>query len=413
MMRKVTLAAAAVVSATLVGGCSFTGLNSYPLPLSKGAGDDAITVTVVLENATNLVPNSEVKFREVTIGSVRRIELDDWNAKLTVAIDRDAAIPADVRAQVAQKSLLGAEYLELKTDSAPDGVEQVLADGATIGLERTDRYPETEEVLSAASLLFNGGGLPQIQTIAHELNTAFSGRVPTVNSLVDRVGDTAAELHQQQDSIVASMKQMKRLSAKVNDQRRVVEQALETIPRGLRVLDENEPALAGALDSLGRLQEPMARGLGANAESFGRTLDLLAPVTRDLAEFGPDLSHVSEALTWPFIPSASGPVTHAGFINIFVNVSLSLPELVGSWFGVDTLREVYDLLEQNTPLGEATDNIDPLTDALDELGLIDRVRPGASLQDGASGTGGTSGTADPQQPTGLGGLLRSLLGGGR
>ncbi len=63
----------ALAGSALVAGCSFTGVNSYTLPLNEGGGSDAVTVTVLLENATNLVPNSEVKYKEVTVGSILAI----------------------------------------------------------------------------------------------------------------------------------------------------------------------------------------------------------------------------------------------------------------------------------------------------------------------------------------------------
>ena len=60
--RTPALAAVALCAALTLSGCSFTGLNSYSLPFSKGGSSDSVQATVLLENATNLVPNSEVKY---------------------------------------------------------------------------------------------------------------------------------------------------------------------------------------------------------------------------------------------------------------------------------------------------------------------------------------------------------------
>ena len=50
-----------------------------------------------------------------------------------------------------------------------------LGDGDNIPLDRTGRNPEVEEVLSALSLLLNGGGVAQLKIIETELNNALSG----------------------------------------------------------------------------------------------------------------------------------------------------------------------------------------------------------------------------------------------
>ena len=50
-----------------------------------------------------------------------------------------------------------------------------LGDGDTIPLRRSGRNPEVEEVLSALSLLLNGGGVAQLKTINVELTRAMAG----------------------------------------------------------------------------------------------------------------------------------------------------------------------------------------------------------------------------------------------
>src|SRR3546814_1410691 len=76
-------------------------------------------ITVYMENAVNLVPNSEVKVNDVTVGAVRTIEFDGWRAKLTLGVEKGTRLPANVEAKIAQKSLLGAEYIELEV---PEGM---------------------------------------------------------------------------------------------------------------------------------------------------------------------------------------------------------------------------------------------------------------------------------------------------
>ena len=83
-------------------------------------------------------------------------------------------MPANVHAAVGQKSLLGAEYIQLSPPST--GANGRLRKDAVIPLSRTNHYPGTEEVLAAVSLLLNNGGLSQLRTITTELDKALNGR---------------------------------------------------------------------------------------------------------------------------------------------------------------------------------------------------------------------------------------------
>ncbi|NGZ99902.1 hypothetical protein G5V59_05555 [Nocardioides sp. W3-2-3] len=63
---------------------------------------------------------------------------------------------------------------------------KVLADGAKLGLKDTDTAPTVENALAQASLLINGGGLAQLQTVTEELNSALNGNEGDYRTLLDR-----------------------------------------------------------------------------------------------------------------------------------------------------------------------------------------------------------------------------------
>lgn len=402
-----------------VSGCSFTGVNSYPLPFSKGGGDDAVHATVLLENATNLVPNSEVKYGEVTVGSVRNIELDGWTAKLTIGLEKDADVPANVTAKVAQKSLLGAEYLELKSPGGDDVTASGprLAEGATIGLERTERYPETEEVLTAASLLLNGGGLPQIQSISSEVNAALSGRNGKTKDLVREIDTTARSLDEQRQTIFKAMDQIRDLSSTLNDDHIVITKALESLPKGVDSLEANRVALTKMLAAMGRVRDASRTALVENGEDLGEILDNLRPVTAALADQGSDLPKVVQLLTYPFPANDVPGYTRSDYLNLFATFSVSTDRLSRAFTGLTPLDGVLSGL-MGPPSGPAIESGDPLMSPLE--GLTDPLDGLAGSLDDLLGTSGgeqsqSGGKPDPSPsstPTAPApGLLERLLGG--
>lgn len=421
MNRRTPALAAVTLSAALtLSGCSFTGLNSYSLPFSKGGSSDSVKATVLLENATNLVPNSEVKYGEVTIGSVRKIQLDGWTAKLTIGLEKDAEVPAGVTAKVAQKSLLGAEYLELIAPADSATATASLEDGAVIGLDRTERYPETEEVLTAASLLFNGGGLPQIKVIANEVNTAFSGRSAASRSLVRRIDRTASTLDSQRATIFGAMKQLRDLSATINQDRATLTRALDTLPKGVRSLEEEREALAATLQSFSRIERVSRTALEGNGEDLGEILDNLRPVTSALVGAGSKLPKVAELLTYPFPTGDLYKYTRSDYLNLFATFRINSESLASTFIGLTPLDGLLTGF-MGLPTGPAAEATNPLTGPVTgTTAPLDKVtKPVEDLVSGLLGGltgqsgGGTSktGAAPSSEPTPAPSLLQQLLGG--
>ena len=280
--RTSALLTALIVTAT-TSGCGWSGLNESPLPFAAGNGEDALTLTVHLANAVNLVPNSEVKVNDVTVGSVRRIEFDDWHARLTVGLEPDVRLPANTRARIGQKSLLGAEYLELAppTDEPAAGR---LADGDVIPLSRTGRYPETEELFAALATVLNGGGLAQIETITSELNAAFGGRESDVRRLVTSLGTLIGTLDEQRDQIVAATEGVNELADTFADDRETLGRALKTFPRAVDVLRDEREQLTETLDSLSEFGDSTTKLMTANRAQLRRNLANLRPILHELGD---------------------------------------------------------------------------------------------------------------------------------
>lgn len=418
-MKSLATARAALLGilvAVTLSGCSWTGLNGISLPLTKGGDDDNIEITVELENAANLVSNSEVKYDEVTIGSVRKIELKDWVATLTIGLEGDAQVPADVTAAVAQKSLLGAEYLELKdpppgTTRTTVAVDDYLEDGDEIGLQRTGRYPETEEVLTAASMLLNGGGLPQLQTISHELNAAFGGRSEEIRSFMTTVSRFTARLDRQRDNIAATLQQLGRLSEAVVVDKDKVARLLKALPRGFRTISEERAQLVRTLRAVGDFGKIAHRVVNGTERDFQQNIDNLAHITRELADHGETLADSFDALTYPFNTRDADNVIYGDYMNLITEIEVSAEHLTDHWLGGTPLDGLFPAIVGGTPTGPAVDAEDPLSvapldDLLDDIdGLLSGGGDG-DRRDGPRGDQPTSGGDGL-----LGSMLGSLVGG--
>ena len=54
---------------TFLSGCGWHGLNSLPLPGTRGSGPDAFSVQAQMPDVVNIQPNSRVRVDDVNVGA--------------------------------------------------------------------------------------------------------------------------------------------------------------------------------------------------------------------------------------------------------------------------------------------------------------------------------------------------------
>jgi phospholipid/cholesterol/gamma-HCH transport system substrate-binding protein len=330
--------ATTLVSSILVAGCRFDGPNSIPLP-NNAIGDESYTVRVELRDVQNLVGNSIVKADNVTVGIIRRIEVDGYTAVATVDIDESVELSKNVTAQLAQTSVLGSQYLELTTPPTASATGR-LADGDTIALGASYEYPATEEVLAALSLLLNGSGLQQVRTIMSELNQAVGGREESVNSAVGRIETFVGGLDAQRDNIVRAIDSLDGLAQSLADQNATLAAGIEQIQPALAVLEEQRGQLVTMLDSVGRFGAQAADVLRSSRADLAANLQSLQPVLTELANSGKDLPEsLLLAASVPF-PVTAMDGLRGDYLNLFLTVDLSAEAIQNKMLGSIPLRDL-------------------------------------------------------------------------
>ncbi|MCL2582107.1 MAG: MCE family protein [Streptosporangiales bacterium] len=390
-----SLTVATAVSAC-VCGCQFTGFGSLPLPFTKGTGSGTYTVTAEMSNASTLPPNAEVTVGDITVGTVTAIRYSDWRADLTISLPDRIRLPANATAAIGQKSLLGAEYVEL---AAPTGAEKPagrLAGGDVIPLSRTSTYPSAEDVLSTLSSVLNGGGLNQLSTITSELNKALGGHEEQVRELLGNLRTLAVSLNQQRGQIIATISDLNDLAAEVRKQDAMLSQAIDSIPSGLAVLNQDKADLTRALGAVSNLSTVADRVVNESSQNLLANLRDLRPAVTKLADAGHNL--VGSLSVLPTFPFTRNTVMHGmkgDYGNLVATFDLTLPKLEKTWLAGETSGKPAAVGGKSS---SAADN--PLTAPLKNLpsGLKPSPSPSRS-----SAPGGGSG--------GLGGILGGLTGG--
>jgi phospholipid/cholesterol/gamma-HCH transport system substrate-binding protein len=329
--RRVITAASVLIIAT-VAGCGWRGVNSLPLPGTEGTGPGSYQIQAELPDVTNIQPNSRVRVDDVTVGTITKIERQDWHALVTMKINGNVSLPANATAKVGQTSVLGTLHVELASpaDQPPEGH---LHDGSVIPLSRAGAYPTTEQTLSVASMLLNGGGLGQIQDITKALSTAFAGREDDLRGVIGQLNEFIGHLDAQKQDILAATESMNNVAGQFAEQKPVVDKAFRTIPDALAVLEERRDNLTEAFDRLGRFSALAADATNQTKDSFVQELKDIGPVFESLANAGPALTRSLSILsTFPWPKENIDKFFRGDAVNISMVIDLTLSRLDTSMF---------------------------------------------------------------------------------
>ncbi|MCV7229020.1 MCE family protein [Mycolicibacterium komossense] len=313
--------------AVLVSGCSFSGLNTLPLPGAVGRGSDAQTYHVEIANVAQLESNSPVMISDVVVGSVGKMTVDQWHADVEVLLKPDVVVPANAVASVGQTSLLGSMHLALNPPIG-QAAEGRLQPGATIPLSDSSTYPTTEQTLSSLAAVVNGGGLGQISDIIHNFSTALNGREPQVRDLLTRLDTFVGTLNAQRDNINATITGLNRLAATFAGDKDVIATALKKVPPALAVLVKEQPRITTALEKLGTFSDTATRLVNDTQGDLVKNLQNLGPTIKELADIGPDLDFLlAYAFTFPYTQSFVDRAVHGDYLNLFAVIDATIPRL--------------------------------------------------------------------------------------
>lgn len=226
----------------LLAGCGGPGLKDVPLP-GTGVSGDTITVRADFADALNLAEGATVKVNGVDSGKVQGVDVKGFHAQAEMLVRTDAELREGATARLRYTTPLGELFVDVTNPAK--GAE--LEDGATLELKDTSTAPTVEDALAQASLLVNGGGLEQLQTVTEELNTAIGGREGTVRTLLGRAETFLTEANATTTDIDRALHALSSVSQTLNERQDVIDRAVHEIRPAAKVLRENTPGLTELL----------------------------------------------------------------------------------------------------------------------------------------------------------------------
>jgi phospholipid/cholesterol/gamma-HCH transport system substrate-binding protein len=139
-MKKFDLELA--VGAFMIIGIICLGYLSIKLGKMEVFGEKGYEIQAIFSNSGGLKSGSSVVIAGVEVGRVKRVALDDYQAKVVLNIPLNVKIQEDAIASIKTKGLIGEKYVEI----TPGGADELIEPGGRI--RDTQSAIDFEELIS-------------------------------------------------------------------------------------------------------------------------------------------------------------------------------------------------------------------------------------------------------------------------
>lgn len=361
---------ALVLTAT---GCSTT-MRDLPIP-GTGVSGDTIRVTAEFDDALNLAQGAPVKVNGVDSGKVSEIVVDDFTAIVTMTVRQDADLRDGATVRLRYTTPLG----ELFVDVTNPVEGPVLADGDRLGLPQTETAPTVEDALASASLLINGGGLGQLQTVAEELNTILGGNERDIKALLRNARTFLTRANATTGSIDRVLTSLDSVSQTLSRREKLINRVVKDIRPAARVLRRATPDLTELLQEVERFSGTANATVKATKKQLLTLLSEVEPVLSELASNRNRMNLMLREITQA--GKAAQNVVPGDYLSIGLELDMLDLDLVGGVGGI--LGNLLDMVG----LGGLLDGLLPRSGEAGDAGASNPAGIG-SLTDGPTGEGG-------------------------
>jgi phospholipid/cholesterol/gamma-HCH transport system substrate-binding protein len=391
-----TRAALALLLAALLTAFTACGTTMRDLPIpGTGVSGDTIEIKADFEDALNLAVGAPVKVNGVDMGKVEEIKAKDFTATATLTLKKDAEVRQGAHARLRYTTPLGELFVDITNPAAG----AVLADGAVLTTSSTTTAPSVEDALAQASLLINGGGLDQLQTVTEELNKALNGNEGDYRALLDKASVFLTQANSTTTAIDGVLTSLNSLSKTLNARQGTINRAVREIRPAAKVLREHTPQFT---ELLAEIEKFTGAANSTVTATRAQLLSILKEIEPVLAEFQKNNGTFETSLRAVIDAAAAADnVVATDYLNIALELHVDNLNVNGLLTGTvnGLVKDLLGLLGLDKLLGGKKGG-------LLGTGLLGGKNKAGAKQPGPSGTGTTS------DPLGLGKLLGGLLGGG-
>ncbi|MHB1614628.1 MAG: MCE family protein [Actinomycetes bacterium] len=389
--RRVKVQLAAFVVLTLVGisvvSARYVGLGSWLF-------HQGYVVSADFASSGGIFPNAEVTYRGVTVGRVERLRLAVNGVWVDMRIDPGVRIPADVRAVVEDRSVVGEQYVDLRPRRA--GPPYLSNRSEILQADTATPVPVTT-VLVNLDRLVNSVNRANLTTVIDQLGRGFAGTGPDLARLIDAGNALLTTANENLPQTVALL----RSSATVLGTQNAQGPAIRSFAHDLALLSGTlrtaDPNIRTILD-----QGPQAAGqvqglLQADGPALGQLVGNLLTGAQVAVVHIPGIRQV--LITYPVVVDGGFTVVPGdgtAHFGLVINANNPPPCTRG-------YQATVHRLPQDTapvPTNDAAGCTEPRGSLIDVRGAQNAPQPGGSVTSGGGGSlQGQPSTSAASSPT--------------
>ncbi|MFC4127867.1 MCE family protein [Nocardia rhizosphaerae] len=301
-MSATTRLVVTALAALSVSSCTVT-VDDIPLP-RPGVDGPSYHVRAVFDDALNLPERARVKIGGTDVGVVTGIETTNFLADVELEIRGDIALPEGTRAELRQPTPLGDIHVAVILPEHRPGAP-MLTEGDVIDRAHTSAGASAEELMTALSMLLDGGAMNQVARIASELNAIVGGRGPQLAHLLTELTATLTALNQRTGQIDAVLHGLDGLTATLSAGKAELGRVADTFPALIAVIAENNRAIGDLTTQVSTVTAALGDFSTTTGPEFLSLFDSVQRLMTGFTAMGDDLATTLDTL------NAIGPAARA------------------------------------------------------------------------------------------------------
>lgn len=276
-------------------------------------------------SAVGIYPGDQVRVLGVPVGHVDTIEPRPSDVKITMSVSKDVKIPKDAKAIIMSPNLVAARFIQL-TPAYTGGA--VLADGASIGLDRTGVPVEWDEVKESLTQLAvqlgptTGSMQGPLGRAINQAADTFNGNGESFHNALRELSQAAGRLGDSRSDIFGTVKNLQVLVNALSASNEQIVQFAGNVASVSQVLADSSRHLDNTLGTLNKALSDVRGFLHENNSTLIDTVNNVNDLAKTLSDQSDNIEQVLHV---------AGPGI-ANFYNIYdpaqgtLNGLLSIPE---------------------------------------------------------------------------------------
>lgn len=253
----------------------------------------------LFSSAVGLYPGDEVRVVGVPVGTIDSIEPRAGDVRITMSIKDEVKVPADARAVIVSPNLVAARFIQLTPayDAGAPG-SGVMADGATIGLDRTGVPVEWDEIkeqltkFSAELGPAEGGLQGPLAGFVDQTATTLDGNGDSFRNALRELSQTAGRLGDSRTDLFGTIKNLQILVNALAQSNEQIVQFSSHVASVSQVLAASSTGLDSTLGTLNQALADIRGFLEDNNDTLVGSVNKLADFTKILSDQHDDIEQV-------------------------------------------------------------------------------------------------------------------------